>query len=107
MWLTPNSRRTARTASARSCCMRPRLAAPKMVRVLRWPVRPNSICSIISVMVERGEMVKPDISVVPLATRGRDLDEVAVVAARAFHYDPFFVFLEPGEVRRARGLALF
>jgi GNAT superfamily N-acetyltransferase len=52
-------------------------------------------------------MVKPDISIVPLATRGRDLDEVALVAARAFHYDPFFAFLEPAEVRRARGLALF
>jgi GNAT superfamily N-acetyltransferase len=52
-------------------------------------------------------MVKPDISVVPLATRGRDLDEVAVVAARAFHYDPFFAFLDPREVRRARLLALF
>ena len=52
-------------------------------------------------------MVKPDISVVPLATRGRDLDEVAVVAARAFHYDAFFAFLDPREVRRARGLALF
>jgi GNAT superfamily N-acetyltransferase len=50
---------------------------------------------------------KPDISVVPLATRGRELEEAAVVAARAFHYDPFFAFLEPRQVRRARGLALF
>src|ERR1700752_3509653 len=107
MWLTPNSSRTARTASARSCCMRPRLAAPKRGRVLRCPVRPNSICSIMSRMLEGGEMVKPEISVVPLATGGRDLDEVAVVAARAFQYDPFFAFLEPGQVRRARGLALF
>jgi GNAT superfamily N-acetyltransferase len=29
------------------------------------------------------------------------------VAARAFHHDPFFVFLDPRGVTRARGLALF
>jgi GNAT superfamily N-acetyltransferase len=44
---------------------------------------------------------------VPLAARGPNLDEAAVVAARAFHHDPFFEFLEPNPVRRARGLALF
>jgi GNAT superfamily N-acetyltransferase len=48
-----------------------------------------------------------DISLVPLSTRGRDLEEAALVAARAFHHDPFFEFLEPGPVRRARALALF
>ena len=30
-----------------------------------------------------------------------------MVAARAFHNDPFFEFLDPKGVRRARGLALF
>ena len=49
----------------------------------------------------------PDVSLVSLSTRGRDLDQAAMVAARAFHDDPFFEFLEPREVRRARSLALF
>ncbi len=44
---------------------------------------------------------------VPLAASGRDLDEAAAVAARAFHHDPFFEFLEPNPLRRARGLGLF
>jgi GNAT superfamily N-acetyltransferase len=44
---------------------------------------------------------------VPLAPRGLELDEASVVAARAFHHDPFFEWLEPNPVRRARGLALF
>jgi GNAT superfamily N-acetyltransferase len=44
---------------------------------------------------------------VSLETTGPDLDEAAVVAARAFHHDPFFEFLEPSPLRRARGLALF
>jgi len=52
-------------------------------------------------------MAPPGISLVPLSTRGRDLDEAALVAARAFHHDPFFEFLEPHQVRRARALALF
>jgi GNAT superfamily N-acetyltransferase len=52
-------------------------------------------------------MRSTDISLAALSTRGRDLDEMALVAARAFHHDPFFEFLEPGEVRRARALALF
>jgi ribosomal protein S18 acetylase RimI-like enzyme len=39
--------------------------------------------------------------------RGRDLDEGAMVAARAFYDDPFFEFLDPRGVTRARGLALF
>jgi GNAT superfamily N-acetyltransferase len=49
----------------------------------------------------------PEISLVPLSTRGRDLDQAAMVAARAFHHDPFFEYLEPGDVRRARALAIF
>ncbi len=44
---------------------------------------------------------------VALSATGRDADEAAIVAARAFHHDPFFEFLEPNPVRRARGLALF
>lgn len=44
---------------------------------------------------------------VPLAATGRDLDEAAAVVARAFHHDPFFEFLEPSPLRRARGLGLF
>lgn len=43
----------------------------------------------------------------PLANRGDDLDQAAMVAARAFHHDPFFEFLDPRGVTRARGLALF
>ena len=49
----------------------------------------------------------PDIELVPLAPRGLDLDEAAVVAARAFHHDPFFEYLDPNPLRRARGLGLF
>jgi GNAT superfamily N-acetyltransferase len=48
-----------------------------------------------------------EMALVPLEARGPDLDEASVVAARAFHHDPFFEFLEPHPVRRARGLALF
>ena len=43
----------------------------------------------------------------PAGGPGRDLDEASAVAARAFHHDPFFEFLEPNPVRRARGLGLF
>jgi GNAT superfamily N-acetyltransferase len=48
-----------------------------------------------------------DVEIRPLSTRGRDLEEAAMVGARAFYDDPFFEFLEPHPVRRARGLALF
>jgi ribosomal protein S18 acetylase RimI-like enzyme len=43
----------------------------------------------------------------PLTARGKDLDEAAMVAARAFHHDPFFEYLEPRGVLRARSLAIF
>jgi GNAT superfamily N-acetyltransferase len=43
----------------------------------------------------------------PISNRGRDLDGAAMVAARAFFHDPFFEFLLPRGVTRARGLALF
>jgi GNAT superfamily N-acetyltransferase len=53
-------------------------------------------------------MRQPDEVVIQsLSTRGRDLEEAAMVGARAFHHDPFFEFLEPHPIRRARGLALF
>lgn len=48
-----------------------------------------------------------DIEVAPLKTKGRDLQEAAMVATRAFYDDPFFEYLEPHAVRRARGLAVF
>ncbi|HET9692526.1 MAG TPA: GNAT family N-acetyltransferase [Acidimicrobiales bacterium] len=51
--------------------------------------------------------VRAVVDVAPLTTTGRDLDEAAIVAARAFHIDPFFEWLVPGEVQRARALALF
>lgn len=49
--------------------------------------------------------VEVDLS--PLTPRGRDLGDAALVAARAFHDDPFFEFLDPHAVTRARGLAIF
>jgi ribosomal protein S18 acetylase RimI-like enzyme len=39
--------------------------------------------------------------------RGPALDDAAMVAARAFHDDPFFEFLDRRAVTRARGLALY
>lgn len=48
-----------------------------------------------------------DIELSPLTPKGRDLDDAALVAARAFHDDPFFEFLDAHAVTRARGLALF
>jgi GNAT superfamily N-acetyltransferase len=37
----------------------------------------------------------------------REVQDVALVAARAFHTDPFFAFLSPGALLRSRGLALY
>ena len=48
-----------------------------------------------------------DVEITPLSNRGNDLDDAAVVAARAFHNDPFFEYLDPHGITRARGLALF
>lgn len=45
--------------------------------------------------------------IAPIRRRGRDLGDAAMVAARAFHNDPFFEYLDPKGVRRARALALF
>ena len=48
-----------------------------------------------------------DVDLKPLVAKGRALEDAAMVAARAFHDDPFFEFLDPHAVTRARGLALF
>ena len=42
-----------------------------------------------------------------LSARPQDLDDAAMVAARAFHHDPFFEFLDRCGITRARGLAVF
>lgn len=43
----------------------------------------------------------------PIEAKGHDLREAAMVAARAFHDDPFFEYLSPNPVVRNRGLVLF
>lgn len=48
-----------------------------------------------------------EVEVTPLSNRGKDLEDAAMVAARAFHNDPFFEYLDPHGITRARGLALF
>lgn len=48
-----------------------------------------------------------DIVVTRIKPDRRQLDDIAVVAARAFQFDPFFEFLMPSATNRARGLALF
>ena len=48
-----------------------------------------------------------DVELSPLLPKGRDLEDAALVAARAFHDDPFFEYLDGHAVTRARGLALF
>src|SRR5919202_1788996 len=47
MWLTPRSSSSSKVRSASSCVTRLNAAAPKMVRVLWCPVRPNGCFSII------------------------------------------------------------
>ena len=54
--------------------------------------------------VERPEI---EVEISPLSNRGKELDDAAMVAARAFHNDPFFEYLDPHGVTRSRGLALF
>jgi GNAT superfamily N-acetyltransferase len=48
-----------------------------------------------------------DITVTTIRPDRRRLNDVAVVAARAFQFDPFFEHLLPQATSRARGLALF
>jgi GNAT superfamily N-acetyltransferase len=40
-------------------------------------------------------------------TSSDEVDEAAMVAARAFHNDPFFIHLAPPALLRARGMAIF
>jgi hypothetical protein len=49
----------------------------------------------------------PAVEVVPLGDGRRDLDHAAAVAARAFQFDPFFEFLSPRPLLRARGLGIY
>ena len=58
-------------------------------------------------MANGGNAPNAEVEIAPLSRRGRDLDDAAMVAARAFHNDPFFEFLDPKGVRRARALSLF
>jgi GNAT superfamily N-acetyltransferase len=51
--------------------------------------------------------VPGDVSITDAPLTRREVDEAAVVAARAFQTDPFFEYLSPGSVARARGLALY
>ena len=48
-----------------------------------------------------------EVELSPLVAKGHDLHDAALVAARAFHDDPFFEFLDRHAVTRARGLAIF
>lgn len=48
-----------------------------------------------------------ELELAPLDAKGHDLHDAALVAARAFHDDPFFEYLDRNAVTRARGLALF
>lgn len=51
--------------------------------------------------------MKEPVELGPVSLKGKELDDAAMVAARAFHIDPFFEYLDPMGVTRARGLALF
>lgn len=47
------------------------------------------------------------VEIAPLTRTKANLDAAAMVAARAFHHDPFFEYLDPKGVTRARALSLF
>jgi len=50
---------------------------------------------------------RQDVSIHDAPLSKRELQDAALVAARAFHTDPFFEYLSPMAVARARGLALY
>jgi GNAT superfamily N-acetyltransferase len=52
-------------------------------------------------------MSPPEITIGPLGDTRKDFGDAGVVGARAFHNDPFFEFLLPRPLQRARGLSLF
>ncbi len=47
------------------------------------------------------------VEVTPLGRSRQELADAAAVAARAFHFDPFFIYLCGNPLLRARGLSLF
>jgi GNAT superfamily N-acetyltransferase len=47
------------------------------------------------------------IQVNEIGPSAQDYADAAVVASRAFHNDPFFEFLSPRPIQRAKGLAIF
>jgi ribosomal protein S18 acetylase RimI-like enzyme len=52
-------------------------------------------------------MSRPEIEIVEGLSERSELDDAAMVAARAFHTDPFYIHLAPPSLLRARGLAIF
>lgn len=48
-----------------------------------------------------------DLEIVSTPLTRAELEEAAIVAARAFHTDPFFKYLSPLAIARARGLGLY
>jgi len=52
-------------------------------------------------------VTRREVSVTDGPLTSTELQDVAVIAARAFHTDPFFEFLSPKAVSRARGLSLY
>jgi GNAT superfamily N-acetyltransferase len=52
-------------------------------------------------------MTLAGIEIDELGHTSKDYSDAGVVGARAFHHDPFFEFLAPRPVQRARGLSLF
>lgn len=53
------------------------------------------------------QMAATDFTFSPLRLDRPTLNEVGVLAARGFHDDPFYVYLAPQPLLRARGLAIF
>lgn len=52
-------------------------------------------------------MAAGDVTISSDALSRLELQDATIVSARAFHTDPFFVYLSPGARLRARGLGLF
>jgi len=52
-------------------------------------------------------VTRSDVTIAPLGRSRLELSEAGGVAARAFYDDPFFVFLSPRPLIRARGLGIF
>ena len=52
-------------------------------------------------------VARPEVSIHEGTHTKRELQDAAMVGARAFHTDPFFEYLAPGAMVRARGLAIY